>query len=164
MAATYTPIASITLGAAASSATFTNIPSGYTDLVLISNPINTTTTAINIYLNSDTGTNYSCTRIFGEGANVYSDKFSNTSSSLGGWGTNTNTNPFIFISHFNNYSNTTTNKTFLTKIAEINAGYSGLVSTLWRSTSAITTIQFSGNANFGVNSRFDLYGILGANA
>jgi hypothetical protein len=37
MAATYTPIASITLGATATSVTFSSIPSTYTDLILVMN-------------------------------------------------------------------------------------------------------------------------------
>lgn len=164
MAATYTPIASTTLGTATSSVTFSSIPSTYTDLVLVSNPINSGITAVNIYFNSDTGTNYSCTRLYGGGGLASSDRFSNTASSLGGWGTNANTVPYLFTSHIMNYANTTTYKTMLTKPNEVNAGYVGIITTLWRSTSAITSVTFSGNANFSVGSKFDLYGILGANA
>ena len=59
---TYDPIASITLGAAASSVTFSNIPSTYTDLVIIfSGAITTGFDSINIKFNSDGGTNYSRT-------------------------------------------------------------------------------------------------------
>jgi hypothetical protein len=164
MAATYTPIASITLGTAASSVTFSSIPQTYTDLVLISNPINSGITAVNIYFNSDTGTNYSCTRIFGGGGAASSDRFSNTASSLGGWGTNANTFPYVFISHIMNYSNTTTFKTMLTRPSEMNAAYVGLISTLWRSTAAITSVSFTGNLNFSVGSTFNLYGIQAGNA
>ena len=164
MAATYTPIASITLGTATSSVTFSSIPQTYTDLILVSRPINSGITAVNIYFNSDTGTNYSCTRVYGGGGVVSSDRFSNTASSLGGWGTNADTFPYLFTSHIMNYANTTTNKTMLTRPSEINAGYVGLISTLWRNTAAITSVTFNGNANFSVNSKFDLYGILGANA
>lgn len=164
MAATYTPIASATLGTATSSVTFSSIPSTYTDLILVANPINTTTTALNLYLNSDTGTNYSCTRLFGDGGTAYSDRFSNTASSLGGWGTNTNTNPYLFVLQIMNYSNTTTNKTILTRVTELNAGYVGFITTLWRNTAAVNSLTFNGNNNFAVGSTFNLYGILGANA
>ena len=164
MAATYTPIASATLGAAASSVTFSSIPQTYTDLILVSSPINSGITAVNIYFNSDTGTNYSCTRVYAGGGLASSDRFSNTASSLGGWGTDADTNPYLFTSHIMNYANTTTNKTTLTRTSEMNAGYVGLISTLWRSTAAITSVSFTGNANFSVGSTFNLYGILGANA
>jgi hypothetical protein len=164
MAATYTPIASITLGTALSSITFSSIPQTYTDLILVSSPINSGITAVNIYFNSDTGTNYSCTRVYSGGGVASTDRFSNTASSLGGWGTNANTNPYLFTSHIMNYANTTTNKTMLTRTAEMNAGYVGLITTLWRSTAAITSISFTGNLNFSVGSTFNLYGILGANA
>lgn len=159
MPATYEPISSITLGAPTSSIIFNSIPQTYTDLLLVCNPINTTTTALNFYLNSDTSTNYSYTRFFGEGANRYSDRGSNTASSLGGWGTNANTKPYIFATNFMNYSNTNINKTFITRVSEPNANYLGAVMSLWRSNSAITSITFFGNNNLGTGSTFSLYGI-----
>lgn len=162
MPSTYEPISSVKLGYNTSSIIFSSIPQTYTDLILICNPINTTTTALNIYLNSDTSTNYSCTRMYGEGANRYSDRSSNTASSLGGWGTNTNTKPYIFATTFMNYSNTSTNKSFITRVSEPNANYLGMICSLWRNTSAITTITFFGNANFGIGSTFNLYGIKAA--
>jgi hypothetical protein len=164
MAATYAPIASITLGVAASSVTFSSIPQTYTDLILIANPINSGITSLSLYLNSDTGTNYSCTRLFGEGTNISTDKATSTTSSFGGWGTNANTNPYLFNVQIINYSNTTTNKSMLTKISEMNAGYVGLITSLWRNTAAITSLTFNGNANFSIGSTFNLYGIQAGNA
>ena len=162
MPTTYEAIATQTLTVATTSVTFSSIPQTYTDLVLISNPKNSTSTAVNIYFNSDTGTNYSCTRVYGGGGVASSDRFSNTASSLGGWGTNTNTFPYVFISHIMNYSNTTTFKPMLTRPNEMNAAYVGLISTVWRNTNAITSVSFNGNANFSIGSTFTLYGIKAA--
>jgi hypothetical protein len=166
MPKTYEPIATTTLGTATSAVTLSSIPGSYTDLILVSNPINSGITAINIYFNSDTGTNYSCTRLYGEGATAYSDRQATTSSSYGGWGTGTNTTntPYIFVSQIMNYSNTTTNKSMITKISEMSAGYVGLISSLWRNTAAVTSLTFNGSNNFGVGSTFNLYGIQAGNA
>lgn len=162
MPKTYEPISTQTLSSAQSSVTFTSIPQTYTDLILVSNPINSGVTAVNIYFNSDTGTNYSCTRVYGGGGLASSDRFSNTALSLGGWGTDADTFPYVFISYIMNYSNTTTYKTMLTRPNEMNAGYVGLISTLWRNTNAITTVSFNGNANFSIGSTFTLFGIKAA--
>ena len=57
---TYTPIATTTLGSAASSVTFSSISGSYTDLILITNPSSATTDqSIYVQFNADTGTNYS---------------------------------------------------------------------------------------------------------
>ena len=62
---TYTPIATTTLGSAATSYTFTSIPSTYTDLVLVGNLSSSSNTNISIRIYSDSGTNYSNTYLTG---------------------------------------------------------------------------------------------------
>ena len=169
MAATYTPIASITLGANAPSVTFNSIPQTYTDLVLVSIYGNSTLdTSGWLRFNSDSGSNYSWTYLLGDGSGAYSGRFSNqTYTTLDGAGAGTTINTGIqAISHIMNYSNSTTNKTVLTrdnngatyKSVELKVG-------LWRSTAAITSITVGGvTGNLITGSTFNLYGILGANA
>ncbi len=159
---TYEPIATTTLTNAVSSVTFGSIPQTYTDLILIATPINTAATSLNLYFNSDTGTNYSCTRLYGQGSAASSDRQTNTSSSFGGWGTGGSSGPYLFNVQIMNYSNTTTNKSMITRISEMTAGYTGLLASLWRNTSAVTSLTFNGNNNFGVGSTFTLYGIKAA--
>lgn len=162
MAATFTPIASITLGATTASVTFSSIPQTYTDLILVSQTrLTTNTRAMQMTFNSDSGTNYSVTRVYGNGSTVTSDRFS--------------TQPFIdsaFISTSNwnisrhniqNYSNSTTNKTVLGRWDD-SAAFTVLQCGLWRNTNAITSISLSVTDTFIVGSTFNLYGILGANA
>ncbi len=166
MAATFTPIASITLGAAAASVTFSSIPQTYTDLVLVS----TNATASSGYLfsvrvNGDSATNYSSTRLLGNGTTASSGRETNYSFGFAGSVYSSSDPIGNAIVNFMNYSNTTTNKTFLMRTNTANANTS-LSASLWRSTAAITSISLGVEftQNFVVGSTFNLYGILGANA
>ena len=164
MAATYTPIASITLGAAAASVTFSSIPSTYTDLVLIVSA-DVTSAGQNLLLtfNSDTGSNYSRTFLYGNGSSAVSARSTSQAnialSEFGG----SNSGSYNII-NIMNYANATTNKTVLQR-----GGYaSNIVATtagLWRNTAAITSLTCTaGSSTWITGSTFNLYGILGANA
>ena len=164
MAATYTPIASITLGAATSSVTFNSIPQTYTDLILI---YNGTSGIVNlpVRFNSDTGSNYSYTRMYGDGSGAASDRESNLTFAVYAIGSSERTFATI---HINNYSNTTTNKTLLGRGGYTGTGYVSVFASMWRNTAAITSIILYGHSNFSTNfsvgSTFNLYGILAGNA
>jgi hypothetical protein len=162
MAATYTPIASITLGAAAASVTFNSIPQTYTDLVIVSQAkLTTNTRAVIMRFNNDTGSNYSLTRVYGDGATAYSDRFTGQDGIDVAFISPSNWN--ISRHNIQNYSNSTTYKTTLGRWDD-SAAYSVLMSGLWRSTSAITSMSLTVADTFVSGSTFDLYGILGANA
>jgi len=162
MAATYTPIASITLGATASSVTFSSIPQTYTDLVLVGS-VNTTAGLDYWYrLNSDTASNYSNTRLSGDGSAASS--FRVASATLIYLNRTPSTGQHNFTMHLMNYSNTTTNKTQLIRFDNA-SGDAILRVGLWRSTAAISTILIqTDSSTFTAGSTFNLYGILGANA
>ncbi len=167
MAATYTPIASITLGATATTVTFNSIPQTYTDLILVTYAkLNVSGSTIFARPNFDTGSNASYTVLNGSGSVARSARDSNSADGimLGiayGYGTDNN----IITTQFMNYSNTTTNKTSLSRAN--NAGFGTETNVgLWRSTSAITslTIRMNSADILQSGSTFNLYGILGANA
>jgi len=159
---TYVALDKVTVGTATSSITFSSIPQTYTDLVMV---INTKQTATpnrwtTIRLNSDTGTNYSYTSLEGSGSAASSYRESNQTrgatnfkTSTANWGQNT--------IHFQNYSNSTTYKTWVSRGDAADTGPCAIVG-LWRSTSAVTsiliTLEGSGQ-NFDVGSTFSLYGI-----
>jgi hypothetical protein len=167
---TYTPIATVALGSAAGSYTFSSIPSTYTDLVLISNcsfasnGVRYSTVRVGNGT-VDTGTNYSDTYYdtypgspnSGNNANNVYGLFSYSSSS--GLSTNQFQNA---IANFMNYSNTNINKTILNR----NMSAADMVSyyvVQWRSTTAINRIEITaGGANFAAGSTFTLYGITAA--
>jgi hypothetical protein len=165
MAATYTPIASITLGTATGSVTFSSIPQTYTDLVLVATGTSTAGNVnANLRFNSDSGSNYSYTYLSGTGAGAPSSRQSNLTLAYTqgyGWWDQTRGQDII---HIMNYSNTTTYKTFLARADFSNNGVSLTVG-LWRSTAAITAIEFRADAStFTVGSTFNIYGILAGNA
>ena len=163
---TYTPLARTTLTSAAATVTFSNISQTYTDLVLIASMMGSTAGAdIRVQLNSDTGSNYSLTRLMGY-TSATSNRASNatyfqTTNYVGIGATEPTTNVYQFL----NYSNTTTYKTMLTRHNQFQSTYAETAAQvgLWRSTSAISSIVFSlSSGNYASGSTFTLYGILAA--
>lgn len=165
MAITYEPIATTTLGSAQASVTFSSISGSYTDLVLIVNAgMSGTGSSWYAYLNSDTGTNYSTTGLYGNGSTASSSRLSNSGNGIliGSWSGYTTTIKTAII-QFMNYSNSTTYKTNISRYSESDGTVEANVS-LWRNTAAITTIQVrnNGGQNFTSGSTFTLYGIKAA--
>lgn len=177
MAFTYEPIATNTLSVDSNSITFSSL-SGYTDIVAVL--FVRSTTASNYsdnYLrlatgggSVDTGNNYSTTRLYGDGTSALSNRASINNYIVCGTvpGTPGDANTFAtVIVNFQNYSNSTTNKTVLTRAAGIanaasNPKYAMTDVGLWRNTGAITSIQFVTNGNYKAGSTFALYGIKAA--
>ena len=164
---TYTPIATTTLGSAASSYTFTSIPSTYTDLVLVYSGIPTNSGShkdirVNVGNGSiDTGSNYSYTYVGGNGSSASSGRGTSTAyiSTYALAGTYGYAN---IIGHFQNYSNSTTYKTVLIRTADSPAESIAFVG-MWRSTSAINQVRVSISSDaFDVGATFTLYGIAAA--
>lgn len=161
---TYTPISTQTLASSTAVVTFSSIPSTYTDLILVvsktmSGVAGSTTL---LTFNSDTATNYSTTRFYGNGTVTGSDR---VNSQTYFYGTEFNDSLVQSISTFQvmNYSNTTTYKSVLTRTNTPSTGLAMNVS-IWRSTAAINTIALTrGGSNlFLTGSIFTLYGIKAA--
>jgi len=167
MAITYESIATNTLGSAAASVTFSSISGSYTDLVLVINAKGTGFTGSGTYpyvrYNSDSGTNYSRTYLSGNGSSASSARGTSENLQYLVGGTYIDgTFAYNSITHFMNYSNTTTYKTILSRANNSGVQVDALVG-LWRSTSAITSIiVYSSSGNFDIGSTFTLYGIKAA--
>jgi hypothetical protein len=167
MSSTYEKIATTTLGSTTTDVTFSTISGSYTDLVLVVNSksVGGTGQEIIIRFNSDTGNNYSFTYLYGNGTTAASGRASNTSSARLGYFTVMGTNEgYMGIAQIMNYSNTTTNKTMITRSNSNSSNSSNLgteyIVNLWRDTSAITTVLVSApSVNFAAGSTFTLYGI-----
>ena len=164
MASTYTPIATTTLGSAASSVTLSSIPSTYTDLILVisAQGASGASSAINAYFNTDTAANYSYTQLTGDGSSAASARNQDSTRMRLGWSAVSSAfAPIVF--HIQNYSNTTTYKTSIGRINDA-ASITGAVVNLWRSTAAVNQIVMNLNsgANFNTGSTFTLYGVKSA--
>ena len=155
----YESIQTITVGAGGTAnVEFTSIPSIYKHLQV---RVSVSDGGSLVQLNSDTGTNYKRHYLYADGTAGYA-------------GSGGATNGLSFLSFGNSssfaaniidildYTNTNKYKT-LRNLSGVDYSGSGelfIVSGLWLSTSAITSIKFSGNT-IGQGSTFALYGIKG---
>ena len=174
MASTYTPIATTTLGSAAASYTFSSISGSYTDIVLTISGYGSGTDGNAVLCqvgngSVDTGSNYSVTRLSGNGTTASSGRRSSQTNGYLSDNTgfpNSSSQISNFIVNFMNYSNTTTYKTFLSRANVASGTYPGTEAlvNLWRSTSAINTIKvfpFAGES-FDTGTTITIYGIAAA--
>ena len=161
---TYEPIATQTLGSAASTVTFSSIPSTYTDLILIAKA-GSTGGANNLYIrfNGDTASNYSGTTLTSDGGSATSQRSLNvTEIILNYYGYLSNDLNSAHIINIFNYANTSVNKTLLSRANNAANGVA-LAGGLWRSSAAITSINlFAGGSTLISGSTFTLYGIKAA--
>ncbi len=156
MPSTYTPIATHTTTGTVSSYTFSSIPSTYTDAILVVADLGSDT-SYKININSDTGSNYSSTFVYGDGSSATSGRGSSVTAAP-----TVGRRPGNTIMQFQNYANTTTYKTFISRGNASNHMVIATVS-LWRSTAAITSIQVTPETgSFGSGVTFTLYGVKSA--
>lgn len=162
---TYEPIATQSPTTSPTEITFSTIPGTYTDLLVVAAVKVSSGNNLYCRVNSDTGTNYSYTYLTGNGTTASSNKGSN-----GNWGLlldytgfPSTDNNHIAIIQINNYANTTTNKTAISRSNRAAVGTDAVVS-LWRSTSAITSLTFrwTGAETFSTGTIITLYGIKAA--
>jgi hypothetical protein len=165
MAKTYEPIATTTASGSSDNVNFTSVPTTYTDLVLIVNVLGTSSGCDGLIRvgngSIDNGANYSETVLRGNGTAAssarYSESYLNASAT---WGSGI---IYTHVIQLLNYSNTSTYKTFLNRASYAGGDVNASV-ILWRSTSAINTVQIktSNGATITAGSTFTLYGIKAA--
>jgi hypothetical protein len=169
MPSTYTPLATTTLGSSQASVTLSGISGSYTDLVLVISAQGTSAGLdqdINMTFNSDTGSNYSRVRLYGNGTSAVSTRDTNASSiTIGNMPAASSVlgsgNSIIQIQ---NYSNSTTYKTSIIRTNTSSTyGTVFAIFGMWRSNSAITSITLTpAGGSFTTGSTFSLYGIASA--
>lgn len=163
---TYRPLATTTVsGTSTSTVTFGSISSAYTDLIVVANfGTSAGGASIGVRFNSDTGTNYSTLQINAPYPYGSSWRTSNaTSIAAFGSPVNVATSGTLKdngIIHIQNYNNSTTYKTILSRngwaSGETMAGIG-----LWRNANTITSVSlFVSGQTLLSGSTFNLYGIL----
>jgi hypothetical protein len=169
--ATYEPLATTTLGSSQADITFSSISSSYTDLKIVAQlRSDRASTFDSLYtrFNSDTGTTYSETFIYGDGSSALSSRESNVnqilSSQVPAASIASNIYSLSILDIFS-YAGST-NKTVLITNSSDTSG-NGRVSRyvgLWRSTSAINAIRLfpAFGTNWVAGSTATLYGIKAA--
>ena len=159
--ATYEPIATASLSGA-TSYEFTSIPSTYTDLKVVA----VTSTSLGDFaywrFNTDTGSNYSATRLYGNGTSAVSDRataqtyiYCGSDITIG----TGNTVALLTLDVFGYLQSI--NKTALGVYSNDKNG-SGEVNrfvALWRQTGAITKISLTAVGGTFTNGTISLYGI-----
>lgn len=159
--ATYEPIATTSIGSTTASYTFTSIPSTYTDLIIIWSGTAASIDNVSLRFNGDTGTNYSATRIRGEGTAASTGHWSSTTMI---YGPNSDSSGSTTVSwNVMDYANSSNYKTAIATGG--GGGYeSGVYTGTWRSTSAITSVTVlpNGGNNINAGTTLTLYGIASA--
>ena len=163
-APTYVKIASQTVTGTPVNVAFSNIPQGYTDLVISVVSANPTAgnADLRIQFNSDSTSNYSETWLRGNGSAATSGRETSQTSAMVGWtDTTLITNTII---HLLNYSNSYTYKTILSRNNNIATSYVNTMVGLWRSTAPITSITLINVSgySFSAGSTVNIYGIKAA--
>ena len=163
MPATYEPIATQTLGSAAATITFSSIAASWTDLRVVVIGTVATAGAVAIRFNSDSGSNYSRTILFGNGSTASSARSTSQTSFV--IANINSSNPSLITCDVFSYAGATF-KTALGEGSDDRNG-SGVVARavgLWRNTAAITTITLieANGANFSIGTTATLYGIKAA--
>ena len=150
---TYTPLATVTLGASASSVTFSSIPATYRDLILVVNAIDSDTALLGLRFNGIT-TGYSRVFMFGSGSTTSSSV--QTDEFVGGASTGGTLN----IIQLMDYSATDKHKTSLTRYGNTTGGVIAQAGR-WADTSAITSVLVNlTSGTFTSGATFNLYGVI----
>ncbi len=161
----YESIATVTVGSGGSSSiSFTSIPATYTHLqIRYMTLFSQADYSGYIQFNSDTASNYVWHRILGTGSSILAQNATSQGNGIVGIGAASSTNtPGGGVVDILDYANTNKFKTVkdLSGTDANGNGYIQFVSSLWRSTSAITSIQLStASGVYNQYSQFALYGI-----
>jgi hypothetical protein len=154
---TYTPLATVTLGSAAASVTFSSIPATYRDLIFVFNGTTTIDDGVGLRFNGDTGSNYTNVRMFGNSGGTGSDTSTTTRIPTTAGNSSLRT---AFISQVMDYSATDKHKTVLTR-NNITDNNVAAIAGRWANNAAITSVTvLSPGSTITSGSTISLYAIV----
>jgi hypothetical protein len=153
---TYTPLATLTLTGTDSEVVFSNIGSGYRDLILVFTGTGSVSDNQRVRFNADSGSNYSYVFARGNGSSATSSASTATEFTFGEID---NAVVCTNILQVFDYAQTDKHKAILQRSNDTTNSvfmYSGR----WASTSAVTSISvFPASGTYSIGSTFSLYGI-----
>jgi hypothetical protein len=155
---TYTPLATVTLGAAASSVTFSSIPATYRDLILVVNGTRSSDSGDGglLRFNGDSGSNYSYVFMLGNGSSTISASASYT----GIIGPALFTGQGMAIAQIMDYSATDKHKTVVVRRDTSNV-HAFASAERWANTAAITSMVIGpSTGTYNSGTTFNLFGVI----
>jgi hypothetical protein len=157
---TYTPLATVTLGSAAASITFSSIPATYRDLIIVTDTLNSSGSEnLKLRFNSDTSSSYNIVALRGNGSTASSTTLGGVYAYVDTQAYGNATNRHSHIIQVMDYSATDKQKTFLSRANNASLAVDAIAGQ-WINTSAITTVRFFYEiGNITAGSTFNLYGI-----
>ena len=169
MASTYNLIFGQTLTSTAATITFSSIPSIYTDLKLVASMRSDYVGAFDgftLQFNTDTATNYSFTRLDGDGSSMSTSRVSSSAPTIVGTITGAGATASTFASaeiYIPNYLAASSKQISIDSVSERNVSGANMEANayLWRNTAAINQIVINRQLGtvFEIGSSFYLYGI-----
>jgi hypothetical protein len=158
---TYTPLANITLGSAASSIVFGSIPASYRDLVIVFLGAGSTTLQGRIRLNADTGSNYSYQRMSGFAfPGTAASATSQTSGFISAIAQATTTSELQMNINIMDYSATNKHTTIVSRADNTTNGAEAFANR-WANTSAVTSVTIlTSTGNWAVGTTAAIYGVI----
>lgn len=157
--ATYTSLATVTLSASASNITFSSIPSGYRDLILVAKAKSTAGAYDQaIYFNTDyNAANYSCVIMWGNNSTYNSVT---SSYIIDYYGSVASDNTCTTILQIFDYSATDKDTTYLARSNRAASGVDAVVGR-WNNTQAVNSIRYllNGGGTLAAGTTVSLYGI-----
>jgi hypothetical protein len=161
---TYVLLNQLTLLPVVNSVTFSNIPQGYSDLIITINgrPSDTSYPVVALRFNADSGNNYSYVGMSGNGSTTARGANSSMGyASLGqAYGTGPSTSSrFQTLAHIMDYSALDKNKTVLSRNNVPGTGVEAQA-TRWANTAAVSSITaITTSGGFANGTTFSLYGV-----
>jgi hypothetical protein len=153
----------ITLTANQQVLTFSSIPSGYRELIIIGRSVwvypGSGNERFAYYFNGDTAANYRSVWTYGDNNSLAENTRIGNANNYGGSITDSNNQGGIVISHIMNYSSTSLATGWQTRTIDGNVAYN--MAGYWTNTAAVNQIDLScaGGSQFKSGSNFSLYGI-----
>jgi hypothetical protein len=157
---TYTPLATVTLGSATASVTFSSIPATYRDLILVTDYKTSVASNSLLRFNGDSGSNYPYVQMGSNssGIETYAGTVNALYLNVNSTQVEKQTTTILSVM---DYSATDKHKTNLLRNSGQNGDVVWAYAVRWANTAAISTMALTlTTGNYSAGSTFSLYGVI----